>query len=95
MAIHLRKPIEIERGWTVDTIRHGELDSLQILDPDEKALIEKGEPYKQHLLTIGLLIFSLAFCALVFQAGWKEVLAYEKCGGKANCQAFASSPRAP
>jgi hypothetical protein len=91
----LGSPIEIEGGWTVDTIRQGEPDWLQVLDPDEKALIEKAEPEKQRLLTIGLLIFSLAFCALVFQAGWKEVLAYEKCGGKANCQAFASSPRAP
>ena len=84
--------IQIERGRTVDTIRQGE--PLQNLDPNEKALIE-GEPEKQRLLTIGLLIFSLAFCALVFQAGWKEVLAHEKCGGLANCQALASSPRAP
>ena len=78
----------------VDTIRHGELDALQIFDPNERALIEV-KPEKQRVLTIGLLIFSLAFCALVFQAGWKEVLAYEKCGDVANCQALASSPRAP
>jgi hypothetical protein len=92
----LRSLIEIERGWTVDTIRQGDPDSPQILDPDEKALIEKGEPEKQRLLSIGLLIFSLAFCALVFQAGWKEVLASEKCGGGANCQAAASAAlRAP
>jgi hypothetical protein len=80
----------------VDTICDGkESDGLRLLDPNEKALLGQGEPEKQRLLTIGLLIFSLAFCALVFQAGWKEVLAYEKCGGVANCQAFASGPRAP
>jgi hypothetical protein len=73
----------------VDTIRQGERDALRIFDPNEKALMENGEPEKQHLLTIGLLIFSLAFCALVFQAGWKELLATEKCGA-ANCEAFGS-----
>jgi hypothetical protein len=73
----------------VDTIRQGEQDALRIFDPTEKALMENSEPEKQRVLTIGLLIFSLAFCALVFQAGWKEVLAYEKCGA-ANCEAFGS-----
>jgi len=76
----------------VDAIWNREPDSLQILDSDEAAL--KGEPKKQRLLTIGLLIFSLAFCALVFQAGWKEVLAFEKCG-RANCQAAVSAQHAP
>jgi hypothetical protein len=78
----------------VDAIWHREPDSLQILDSDERALIDKGELQKQRMLTIGPLIFSLAFCALVFQAGWKEVLAFEKCG-RANCQAAVSAQRAP
>jgi hypothetical protein len=65
------------------------IDPLRITDPNEKALIGKGEPEKQHVLTIALLIFSLAFCALVFQAGWKEVLALEKCGLR-NCEAVGS-----
>ena len=65
------------------------IDPLGIADPNEKALVGKGEPKKQPVLTIGLLIFSLAFCALVFQAGWREVLALEKCGLR-NCEAVSS-----
>jgi hypothetical protein len=76
----------------MDTIQRDEFDELP--DRDEQALLQK-DPEKQHVLTIALLIFSLAFCALVFQTGWKEVSAYEKCGGLTNCPAFASSPPAP
>jgi hypothetical protein len=76
----------------MDALHQYQFDELP--DRDEQALLQK-DPEKQHLLTIALLIFSLAFCALVFQAGWKEVAAYEKCGGLTNCPGFASSPRAP
>jgi hypothetical protein len=51
------------------------------------------EARSERRLAIGLLIFSLAFCGLVFQTGFKEVWAYGKCGlnGGANCSTIASS----
>ena len=33
---------------------------------------------EQPSVTVGMLIFSLGFCALVFWAGWKEISADEK-----------------
>jgi TRAP-type C4-dicarboxylate transport system permease small subunit len=51
---------------------------IQELDLDEA--LREGEPDRQRLLTIVMLIFSLGFCALVFWAGWKETSAYERCG---------------
>lgn len=64
------------------------------VDPYERTLIDRNEPAKQRLLTVGMLIFSLAFCALVFDAGWREISNYEKCGlkGLIACHAVASSP---
>ena len=52
---------------------------LHRLDPEESELREI-EPKRERMLTIGLLIFTLGFCVLVFSAGWKEASAYEKCG---------------
>jgi hypothetical protein len=74
--------------------RRTALPELPAIDPHEKALIDGREPRGQRLLAVGMLIFSLAFCALVFQAGWKEVLAYEKCAPNraANCRAIAANP---
>ena len=46
----------------------------------EELELREDEPEHQRLMTIGLLIFSVGFCALVFSAGWKEVSAYERCG---------------
>jgi hypothetical protein len=46
----------------------------------EESELREDEPEHQRLMTIGLLIFSLGFCALVFSAGLKEVSTYERCG---------------
>jgi hypothetical protein len=47
----------------------------------------------QRLLAAGVLIFSLALCVVVAQAGWKEIVA-EECSlsGPPDCQVMASSP---
>jgi hypothetical protein len=38
-----------------------------------------------------MLMFSLAFCALVFHAGWKEIAAPEECAShRSGCHAIAS-----
>jgi hypothetical protein len=55
-------------------------------------LLHKAQ--SERRLAIGLLIFSLAFCVLVFQAGFKEVWAYGKCnlnGGTCSTIASGSS----
>jgi hypothetical protein len=42
---------------------------LPTIDPNESALSDRREPGDgQRPLAVGLLIFCLAFCALVFQA---------------------------
>jgi hypothetical protein len=53
-------------------------EDLAAVDLDEKALKDRAEP-AQRVLTAGTLIFSLAFCTLVFWAGWKEASLFEKC----------------
>ena len=75
-----------------------QMTDIQLFDPDESALRE-DEP--QRVLMIGMLIFSLGFCALVFWAGWKEVSAYERCGlhgaltvGRSCPAAIAAQPHA-
>lgn len=83
-----------KRGRIVGMIGKGEANALRLLDPNEKALLEKEGSENQPVLTLGLLIFSLAFCALVFQAGLKERLAHEKCGALAGCSASIVSPSA-
>ena len=64
---------------------------LSMLDPYEQALRVPNHSAWQRRLTLGMLMFSLAFCALVFHAGWK-VAALEKCAlhGLSSCRAIAS-----
>jgi hypothetical protein len=63
-------------------------------DPDERALRETGKPAGERALAIGMLIFSLVFCAIVFHAGWTEISAYEKCGLSGALTAGRSCPTA-
>ena len=67
------------------------LPTLHLYDDE---LLHKAQ--SERRLAIGLLIFSLAFCVLVFQAGFKEVWAQGKCNlnGGTNCSTIAlgSSP---
>ena len=65
---------------------------LSILDPFEQALRVPNQPAWQRRLTLGVLMFSLAFCGLVFHAGWKEISALEKCAlhDISSCHAIAS-----
>jgi hypothetical protein len=60
----------------------------------ERALRDVGQHRGERLLTIGTVIFSIAFCALVFHAGWKEMLAGQGCGPSAasSCQIMAAQP---
>jgi hypothetical protein len=77
------------------TWRRGELAGVTTADPYERALIDQHQPTEQRILTVGLLIFSLAFCALVFEAGLrKEVAVFEECGldGVASCQTIVANP---
>jgi hypothetical protein len=68
--------------------------NLPTLHLSDDELLHKAK--SERRLAIGLLIFSLAFCALVFQAGFKEVWAQGKCNlnGGTNCSTIAlgSSP---
>ena len=61
---------------------------------DENALSDRSGYDWQRLFAAGVLIFSLALCVLVAQAGWKEILAHEECSlnGPPDCQVMASSP---
>jgi hypothetical protein len=70
----------------------GRTRKLPTFDSNENALSDRDNG--QRVLVVGMLIFCLAFCALVFQAGFKEVWAYGKCNldGVSNCQTMASSP---
>jgi hypothetical protein len=63
---------------------------------EERHLSDKSGFDGQRLLAAGLLIFALAFCALVFQAGWKEIAAHEGCGAGdlQGCDTLASGPAA-
>jgi hypothetical protein len=76
-------------------MRKGKRTRVGCFDPNEKALLEKEGSENQPVPTFGLLIFSLGFCALVFQAGWEERLAYDQCGGLGRCSALIASPPAP
>jgi hypothetical protein len=85
----------LAKEGAMGTWRREELAGVTTADPYERALIDRPEPAEQPILTVGLLIFSLAFCALVFEAGLrKEVAAYEKCGldSVANCRAIVANP---
>jgi hypothetical protein len=67
--------------------RTRDLPTLHLYDDE---LLHKAQ--SERRLAIGLLIFSLAFCVLVFQAGFKEVWAYGKCNlnGGTKCSTIAS-----
>jgi hypothetical protein len=54
-------------------LKTGSIDPYEISLRDER--LENKRAFK-----VGLLIFSFAFCALVFWAGWKEAAAYKECG---------------
>ena len=62
--------------------RNGNLPTLHFY---EEELLHKVRSDRR--LAAGLLIFSLAFCALVFHAGFKEMWASGKCdlNGGTNC----------
>jgi hypothetical protein len=47
---------------------------------DDWAQLRDPAVVPQRVLTIATLVFSLAFCALVFSAGLREVAAFEHCG---------------
>ena len=92
------------RSTSQEAIRRGEemiyrrrwerTRKLPTIDPNENALRDRREPGDgQRPLAVGLLIFCLAFCALVFQAGWKEISAHERCGlnGASGCSPIALS----
>jgi hypothetical protein len=71
------------------------MTNLQISNRYERALREVGEHRGERLLTIGTAIFSIAFCALVFHAGWKEIAAGRRCGSAAvsGCQVAGTGAR--
>jgi hypothetical protein len=75
----------VRRKWS----RTRNLPTLHFHDEE---LVHKAESDRR--LTFGLLIFGIAFCALVFQAGFKEVWAYGRCNLSigANCSTIAASP---
>jgi len=64
------------------------------VDVAEKALRDEGIS-GERVLTVGTLIFSIAFCTLFFWAGWKEVSLIEGCGwnNKAHCSEVVLVPR--
>ena len=68
--------------------------NLPTLHFHDEELVRKAESDRR--LTFGLLISCIAFFALVFQAGFKEVWAYGRCNltSGTNCPTIASSPNA-
>jgi hypothetical protein len=65
---------------------------LSLRDPYEQALRVPNHSAWQRRLTLGMLMFSVAFCALVFHAGWKEIVALEQCAAHelSSCRASAA-----
>jgi hypothetical protein len=74
--------------------KENRIRNLPTLHLYEEELLGKARSNRR--LAAGLLIFSLAFCALVFQAGFKEMWVYGKCSlnGGTNCPSIASSSSA-
>jgi hypothetical protein len=68
--------------------------NLPNLRLSEEELLHKAQSDRRQ--AVGLLVFSLAFCALVFHVGLKEVWAHDKCGlsGGTNCAPISSSSKA-
>jgi hypothetical protein len=77
----------------MDALLGGARQDSANTDPHELSLRE-DEARDDRALRVGLLIFSAAFCALVFWAGWKEAAAYERCGLKGALTAGRSCPAA-
>jgi hypothetical protein len=74
-------------GEKMTAQRNGNLPTLHFY---EEELLHKARSDRR--LAAGLLIFSMAFCALVFSAYFKEMLAYGKCDlGGTGCSTIASS----
>ena len=75
----------VRRKWS----RTRKLPTLHFHDEE---LVRKAQSDRR--LTFGLLILCIAFCALVFQAGFKDVWAYSNCNltSGTNCPSYASSP---
>jgi hypothetical protein len=71
----------------VETVEYG------LLDADEIELRQKREA-THPVVTAGTLIFSIAFCALVFWARWKEASLFEKCGwhNEGHCRGVVALP---
>ena len=71
----------------------GETFEYAVLDVDEIELRHKREAI-HPVITAGTVIFSIAFCALVFWAGWKEASLIEKCGwhNEGHCQGVVALP---
>ncbi len=64
---------------------------LSMLNPYEQALQLPNQAVWQRRLTLGTLVASLAFCALVFHAGWREIAALKKCAVHGiSCHTIAS-----
>jgi hypothetical protein len=60
-------------------VHRGTQQSTGQIDPHEISL--RDEPFEENrAFKIGVLIFSITFCGLVFWAGWKEAAAYKECG---------------
>ena len=60
-------------------VHRGTQQSTGQIDPHEISL--RDEPFEENrAFKIGVLIFSISFCGLVFWAGWKEAVAYKECG---------------
>ena len=59
----------------------------------ESALRETSQLRGERVLTIGTVIFSIAFCGLVFYAGWKEIRTDRACefDGASICQSTTTS----
>jgi hypothetical protein len=74
---------------------NGLMNNLQTSSRYERALSEVGQHRGERLLTIGTVIFSIAFCALVFHAGWRETVADPRCGSTAlsGCQLAVTGPK--
>jgi hypothetical protein len=71
--------------------RNGNLPTLHFY---EEELLHKVRSDRR--LAAGLLIFSIAFCALAFHVGFKEMRPSGKCdlNGGTSCSSVASSSRA-
>ena len=71
--------------------RNGNLPTLHFY---EEELLHKVRSDRR--LAAGLLIFSIAFCALVFHVGFREMWASGNCdlNGGTSCSSVASSSRA-